>query len=66
MSKYIIRNRNGKISHEDTGQFAITTAARSNEMKLARSRREEELKKEMGAWAESMGIDPDDLRGLFA
>lgn len=66
MSKYIIKNRNGKVGHEDTGHFAITTAARKNELKAQREQRAEELKQELGGWAESMGIEADDLRGLFA
>lgn len=66
MSKYIIRNQNGQLGREANGQYGITTAGRKNELKAEREQRAAELKAEMGDWAATMGIDPDDLRGLFA
>jgi len=66
MSKYTIRNERGQIGRESNGQFAITTAARVDEFKAKREQRAQELKSEMGDWAATMGIDPDDLAGMFA
>ena len=52
--------------YRNNGQFAITTAALKQQHQAERRQRAEELKSELGGWAESMGIDADDLRGLFA
>lgn len=66
MSKYTIRNRNNQINREDSGQFAITTAVDLHKHDAERQRRAEELKVEMSDFASRMGIDPDDLAGMFA
>ena len=66
MSKYIIRNRNQQINREDNGQFAITAAGQKLQHQAERRQRVEELTVELGGWAEAMGIDADDLSGLFA
>lgn len=66
MSKYKIVNQNGQIGRESNGQFAITTAGQKLQRQAERAQRAEELKSELGGWAESMGIEADDLRGLFA